>query len=78
VASRAKARGIACRRGLGRVRHIEVNQLWIQDRVINRDIEIAKINGKENIADIHTKPLRDGKFEKFAPKILGTPSAKRA
>ena len=49
------AKGIACRRGLGKVRHIEVNQLWIQDRVANGDIEIRKINGKENIADILTK-----------------------
>ena len=49
------ARGIACRRGLGKVRHIEVNQLWVQDRVANGDIEIVKINGKENIADILTK-----------------------
>jgi len=49
------ALGIACRRGLGKVRHIEVDQLWIQDRVINGDIEVMKIHGKENIADILTK-----------------------
>ena len=48
------ARGIACRKGLGKVRHIEVNQLWIRDRVANGDIEVTKINGKENIADIFT------------------------
>ena len=48
------AKGIACRKGLGKVRHIEVNQLWIQDRVANGDIVINKINGKENIADILT------------------------
>ena len=49
------ARGIACRRGLGKVRHIEVNQLWIQYRVANGDIEVTKVNGKENIADTFTK-----------------------
>ena len=27
------AKGIAARRGLGKVRHIEVNQLWLQDKV---------------------------------------------
>ena len=27
------AKGIASRRGLGKVRHIEVNQLWVQERV---------------------------------------------
>ena len=46
------AKGIACRKGLGKVRHIEVNQLWIQDRVANGDIEI---NGEENVVDILTK-----------------------
>jgi hypothetical protein len=49
------ARGIACRRGLGKVRHIQVNQLWVQDRVANGDIEVCKIHGKENVADILTK-----------------------
>ena len=27
------AKGIASRRGLGKVRHIDVSQLWLQDRV---------------------------------------------
>ena len=27
------ARGIATRTGLGRARHIEVNQLWVQEKV---------------------------------------------
>jgi len=49
------AKGMANRKGLGKVRHIEVNQLWIQDRVAKGDIEIRKVNGKENIADILTK-----------------------
>jgi len=51
---------------------------YVREQVNLGLIQINKINGEENIADIHTKPLRDGKFEKFAPKILGTPSAKRA
>ena len=32
------ARGIAMRRGMGKVRHIEVSQLWVQDRVARGDI----------------------------------------
>ena len=48
------AKGIASRKGLGKVRHIEVNQLWIQDRVASGDIEVIKVNGKENIADTFT------------------------
>ena len=49
------AKGMANRRGLGNVRHIAVNQLWIQDRVARGDLTIEKVNGKENIADILTK-----------------------
>ena len=49
------AKGMASRRGLGKVRHIAVNQLWIQDRIARGDLTIEKVNGKENIADILTK-----------------------
>ena len=35
--------GIASRRGSGKVRHIEVNQLWLQDKVLSGDIEVTKI-----------------------------------
>ena len=49
------AKGIANRKGLGKVRHIEVNQLWIQDRISKGDLVIGKVNGKENLADILTK-----------------------
>ena len=49
------AKGMANRKGLGKVRHIEVNQLWIQDRVSRGDLAISKVNGKENLADILTK-----------------------
>ena len=49
------AKGIANRKGLGKVRHIAVNQLWIQDRIPRGDLTISKVNGKENLADILTK-----------------------
>ena len=49
------AKGIANRKGLGKVRHIAVNQLWIQDRISKGDLMIRKVNGKENIADMLTK-----------------------
>lgn len=43
------------RRGLGQVRHIEVNQFWIQDRVRRGEIEVEKVGGRSNIADALTK-----------------------
>jgi hypothetical protein len=49
------AKGIASRRGLGKVRHIEVNQLWLQDQVLSGKITLTKIAGTDNCADILTK-----------------------
>ena len=47
--------GIASRRGSGKVRHIEVNQLWLQDKVLSGDIEVTKIGTGDNLADALTK-----------------------
>ena len=51
------AKGIAMRKGLGPVRHIETNTLWVQEKVSNKEIIIEKIGGKQNIADALTKPV---------------------
>ena len=39
------AKGIAERTGLGKVRHIEVNQLWIQEKVREGRIQLVKVEG---------------------------------
>ena len=45
-----------CRRlGLGRVRHLAVADLWIQQKVRDGDLSLFKVPGKQNIADIVTK-----------------------
>ena len=47
----------ASRRGLGKVRHIETHELWIQDAVDRKRLEIHKIKNKYNPADALTKNL---------------------
>ena len=47
--------GIANRRGLGKVRHIEVCQLWLQNKVRSGDIKVTKVGTNENLADALTK-----------------------
>ena len=47
--------GIASRRGSGKVRHIEVNQLWLQGKVLSGSIEVIKIGTGSNLADALTK-----------------------
>jgi hypothetical protein len=44
---------------------------YIREQVDLGMVHIQKIAGEDNIADLHTKPLRDGTFERHAPKILG-------
>ena len=49
------AKGIAARRGLGQVRHIETNQLWLQQKVYKGEIIVEKCAGEVNISDAMTK-----------------------
>merc|ERR1711873_396536 len=49
------AKGMASRKGLGKVRHVEVNQLWVQQKVGNGEIELQKVEGAQNLADALTK-----------------------
>ena len=47
--------GIASRRGTGKVRHIEVSQLWLHDKVMRSEIELVKIRTDQKPADTLTK-----------------------
>ena len=49
------AKGIASRRGRGKVRHIEVHTLWVQDKVAHKEVRLIKVDGKVNVADNLTK-----------------------
>ena len=49
--------GIGSRLGLGKVRHIEVNQLWLQDKVYKGEITLNKVGTDVNIADAFAKAV---------------------
>ena len=50
------AKGIACRRSLGKLKHMEVRYLWVQERVRGGDFIIKHVGGKVNPADVLIKP----------------------
>ena len=50
-------KSIASRRGLGKLRHIDVSNLWIQEQVMKGAIAVIKIKNTYNSADIGTKHL---------------------
>ena len=49
--------GICGRQGLGKLRHIDTQCLWIQQKVRGKGIELYKVRGEENPADLFTKHL---------------------
>ena len=49
------SKGICSRQGLGKVRHLDVQQLWIQQRVRRGEVGLHKVPGDDNPADMFTK-----------------------
>ena len=47
--------GICSRQGLGKLRHLDTHTLWIQQAVRNKRIELKKVPGEANPADLLTK-----------------------
>ena len=48
------AKGIMCRRGSGKVKHLEVRQLWLQERVARKEVKLEKIPRSQNTGDALT------------------------
>ena len=57
--------------GVGKMRHIEIAHLVIQDLVKNKKVIIGKIEGTENPADILTKYLKTGDEMKRGTERVG-------
>ena len=51
------ALGIVQRHGLGKLRHINVQYLWLQSKVRDKVLAVKKVLGTENPADLMTKYL---------------------
>ena len=51
------ARGVILRQGVGKVRHLQVKQLWLQENVAAGELTIVKIPRVENCSDALAPPL---------------------
>ena len=49
--------GVAQRKGLDRIRHLETQSLWIQDVVREKRVGLLKVKGTEHPSDLMTKSL---------------------
>ena len=56
------AKAIVTRLGVGQVRHLEVKILWIQHLTKQKRLQVWKIDGERNIADLGTKALAKERF----------------
>ena len=72
------AKGIASRTGLGKVRHIAVHLLWVQERLRNKDFELLKCKGTDNPADLLTKYLTREDNERLTADWGAVPMSGRA
>ena len=64
------ARHILPRRGLGRLRHIEIRCLSTQQRIRDERVSVSRVDAKNNTADLFTKHL-DGLRTRAHAKKLG-------
>ena len=62
------ALGVVNRRGVGKTRHIDTQELRLQSAVRNRELEVQKA-GEENVADILTKYVKTEVFEKHTTEM---------
>ena len=71
-ADSSAAKAIASRQGMGKIRHLEVRHLWLQQVVCDGKILLRKVAGKLNPADILTKGLGIMDIEKLLGLMYAT------
>ena len=64
--------GIINRQGLGKVRHIEVQDLWLQGAVKSKRVTLSKVKSEENVADLMTKPLTANEIDGHVTNLNGS------
>ena len=68
-----------CRRsGIGRVRHLAVAQLWVQERLRSGAFALRKVAGEDNPADLCTKHVGTAEVERHVRRLGLRAAAGRA
>ena len=61
----AAALGIIESRGVGRVRHVNAETLWLQEQQFRKVIELKNVAGLENPSDLLTKHLTQERIDHY-------------
>ena len=51
------ALAVTARRGVGKLRHVRIGDLWVQEAAANGDVSYRRVPGNTNPADLLTKHL---------------------
>ncbi|CAE7512794.1 GIP [Symbiodinium sp. CCMP2592] len=62
-------RALACRQGVGKMRHISGKLLWLQQMTKDNVLSVGPIPTAENVSDLGTKPLKAERIEKLLGMI---------
>ena len=68
-ADASAALGVVERKGLGRLRHVHTNFLWVQSRAADKSIKFEKEKGCDNPADSLTKNVPRELLEKICQRL---------
>ena len=63
------AKAVANRRGLGKLRHVELKWLWVQDMAKEGRVKLKTVWGEENVADHLTKPKTRADIEELLKTV---------
>ena len=63
------AKAVGPRRGLGKLRHVELKWSWVQDMVKEGRVKLRTVRGDENVADHLTKPKTRAEVEWLLEKV---------
>ena len=70
--------GVCRRRGLGRIRHLAVADLWLQDKIKSNELSVHKVAGKDSPADVLTKSVDVATLQKALARMRIEPEEGRA
>ena len=71
------ALGVVHRRDVGKTRHIDTQELWLQTARRNRELEVQKVAHEENVADKLTKNVKSEVLEKHVAEMVFAKATKK-
>ena len=63
------ALSVTQKKGNGKMRHVRIGQLWVQEMAEQEELRFCKVKGEENPAYLGTKHLTRKKIDELTPKI---------